>query len=353
MLIYNLIVESYNQTYRIDILNNDIELFPDSSFPNYGEKLLGAILSDTLHQAFEINIAGNYESSLDRIKSGKSDVLVIIPGDFSEKILNAAQEPRQQVPVEFIGNITGMKYMVGAVWIYSSISTFITGETGMTEPLLMEEKPVGLSGNRTDFELAVPGLLIFSIIMLMLSASSAMVYESENRTLDRLKMSGVPVFTLLGGISVVQLMVGFLSVALTLFTALLLGFRYEGSLLLVLLVASLTTLSVIAFCLIIAAFSKTVTQVLVVGNFPLFVFMFFSGAMFPIPTATWFSIAGYDISLISLLSPSHGVNALHKVMFMQQGFSAIVPELVSLFILTVIYAIAGGWLYYRMHLRVA
>lgn len=352
VLVYYLIVESYEQKYRIDIVNNDIPE-EQTAVTGYGIQLLDHILqSDTLI-SFEIMETKNRAEGEERIKSRKTDVLVIIPEDFSEKISacksGSLTEP---VPVEFTGDVSNMKYMIGAVWIYSSISEFISAKTGISDLMKLQETPIGLSGNRTDFELSIPGLLIFSIIMLMLSASSAMVYESENKTLGRLKITRVSTAELLGGISVIQLLVGIISVALTLITALLLGFRYEGSLVLVLLVSVLTSLSIIAFCLIIAAFSKTVTQVLIVGNFPLFVFMFLSGAMFPIQTKTWCAVAGYEISLISLLSPSHAVSALNKVLFMQEGFSSIIPELSSLLILSLIYGIIGSWLYYRRHLKI-
>jgi ABC-2 type transport system permease protein len=352
VLVYYLIVESYEQKYRIDIVNGDIPE-AQTAGTGFGTQLLNHILhADTL-TSFEIRAAKNRAAGEERIKNRKTDVLVILPENFSDKISayknGSVSEP---VTIEFTGDISSMKYVIGAVWIYSSISEFISSETGISDLMKLQETPVGLSGNRTDFELSIPGLLIFSIIMLMLSASSAMVYESENKTLGRLKITRVSTSELLGGISVIQLLVGIISVALTLITALLLGFRYEGSLVLVLLIAILTSLSIIAFCLIIAAFSRTVTQVLIVGNFPLFVFMFLSGAMFPIQTNTWYSVAGYEISLISLLSPSHAVSALNKVLFMQEGFTAIIPELSSLLILSIIYGIIGSWLFYKRHLQV-
>jgi ABC-2 type transport system permease protein len=352
VLVYYLIVESYEQKYRIDIVNNDMPVHSISG-NGYGVQFLNQVLhSDTL-ASIEIRKTENRTAGEERIKSRKTDVLVILPENFSEKISNNKKGNfHETIAVEFIGDISSMKYMIGAVWIYSSLSGFISMETGISDPLQLHETPIGMSGNRSDFELSIPGLLIFSIIMLMLSASSAMVYESENKTLGRLKITRVSTLELLGGISVIQLLVGIISVALTLITALLLGFRYEGSLILVFLISVFTSLSIIAFCLIIAAFSKTVTQVLIVGNFPLFVFMFFSGAMFPIQTRPLFSVAGYEISLLSLLSPSHAVSALSKVLFMQEGFNAIIPELTSLLILSLIYGIIGGWLYYRRHLRV-
>ncbi|HJX70380.1 MAG TPA: ABC transporter permease [Bacteroidales bacterium] len=352
VFVYYLIVESYEQKYRIDIVNNDIPVQLTAG-TGYGIQFLHHILHCDTLTSFEIKETVNRVAGEERIKSRKTDVLVILPENFSEKISGHKNDPLSEpVAVEFIGDLSSMKYMIGAVWIYSMISEFISAETGISNPLQLNETPIGISGNRTDFELSVPGLLILSIIMLMLSASSAMVYESENKTLGRLKITRVSTSELLGGISVIQLLVGVISVALALISALILGFRYEGSLILVFLISVLTSLSIIAFCLIIAAFSKTVTQVLVVGNFPLFLFMFFSGAMFPIQTKPWFSVAGYEISLISLLSPNHAVSALSKVLFMQEGFTAIIPELFSLLILSFIYGIIGSWLYYRRHLKI-
>ena len=352
VLVYYLIVESYEQKYRIDIVNNDMPA-QLSSETGYGNQFVNHLLQSDTMTSFQIRETETGAEGLERIKSRKTDVLVILPDSFSIKISGMRNGHfSDPVAVEFIGDITSMKYMIGAVWIYSSASDFIAMKTGIPNPLILNETPIGISGNRTDFELSVPGLLIFSIIMLMLSASSAMVYESENKTLRRLKISRMSTAEILGGISVIQLLVGIIAVALTLMIALSLGFRYEGSLILVFVVSSLTSLSIIAFCLIIAAFAKTVTQVLVVGNFPLFVFMFFSGAMFPIEAKPWFSVAGYEISVISLLSPSHAVSALSKVLFMQEGFTAIIPEIISLILLSSLYGITGGWLYYRRHLRI-
>jgi ABC-2 type transport system permease protein len=352
VLVYYLIVESYEQKYRIDIVNDDIpaHLAADSE---YGKQFVNGLLQCDTLTTFQIREVANSAEGLERIRNRKTDVLVILPDSFSHKIsLTRNGSFSNPVTVEFIGDITSMKYMIGAVWIYSSISDFIVLKTGITSPLILHESPIGVSGNRTDFELSIPGLLIFSIIMLMLSASSAIVYETENKTLRRLKITRMSTVEILGGISVIQLLVGIISVTLTLLIALLLGFRYEGSLILVFLVSVLTSMSVISFCLIIAAFSKTVNQVLIAGNFPLFVFMFFSGAMFPIQARSWFSIAGYEITVVSLLSPSHSVSALSKVLFMQEGLSGIIPEITSLIILSLVYAMTGGWLYYRRHLRI-
>jgi ABC-2 type transport system permease protein len=213
------------------------------------------------------------------------------------------------------------------------------------------ETPLGSSGQLSDFEMAVPGLVIFSIIMLMLTASVAMIAEVENRTMIRIKLSSVSTLEMMGGITIVQIIVGFISVLVTLGAAAGLGFSFQGAFLPVFLVVLLTMISIIAFSLFIAALSKTVTQVLIIGNFPLFIFMFFTGSMFPMNVRPWFTLGEYPVSLISLMSPTHSVSALNKLMIMQEDFRGIIPELLWLIVLSFVYFTLGIWVYRRRHMR--
>jgi ABC-type multidrug transport system permease subunit len=241
--------------------------------------------------------------------------------------------------------------MISAILTYGFVSEFVIAITGTKPVFNFSENPLGSSGQLTDFEMAVPGLLICSIIMLMLTASVAMVAEVENKTMLRLKISRVTTLELMGGITLVQILVGFISVLITLGVAAALGFRFQGSVLLVTLTVLLTTISIIAFSLFIAAFSRTVTQVLIIGNFPLFIFMFFTGAMFPMNIKPLFTMGSYPISPISLMSPTHAVSALNKLLIMQEGFQAIVPEMVCLTLLSAIYFLLGIWFYKKRHMR--
>lgn len=95
----------------------------------------------------------------------------------------------------------------------------------------LKETAFGTSAAVSNFDMMVPGILIVSLIMLMFTASIAFVSEVENKTIMRLKLSKLTTFEFLGGISVAQLIVGIVSVLLTLLTAILLGFHYTGSIL--------------------------------------------------------------------------------------------------------------------------
>jgi len=117
------------------------------------------------------------------------------------------------------------------------------------------------------------------------------------------------------------------------------------------LVGAITSLSVIGVGLIVASFSKTVAQAFVIANFPLGVFMFFTGAIFPIPRMQLFQVGGFSIGLTDLLPPTHAVTALTKVMTLGAGLGDVLPELAALVFLSALYFGIGVGLFGRMHLR--
>jgi ABC-type multidrug transport system permease subunit len=353
VLVYDLITESYVPSYEVAVVNLDKGESDTSGSVHYGDSLVSHLIQKQ-NKGWKVIVTDGREQAIRLLKDRKADMAMIIPDDFSEAITGLRTgKTGRQFDLEFTGNMADMAYIIAAVVTYNEVSAYVTTTTGIQPVFNFREVPLGKSGQITDFEAAVPGLVIFAIIMLMLTASVAMVAEVENRTMMRLTMSGVGTARLMGGITVVQVIVGFLSVLITLIAASLLGFRFHGAFLPVFLTVLLTTVSIIAFSLFIAAFSKSVTQVLIIGNFPLFLFMFFTGAMFPIHIAPWFTVAGYPVSVISLMSPTHAVSALQKLLIMQESWRAVVPELVSLVILSAFYFLAGIWIFRRRHMREA
>jgi ABC-2 type transport system permease protein len=245
-----------------------------------------------------------------------------------------------------------MAYVISAIVAEEFLNQGVFFLYGIEKPYIIKETMLGRASEMDEMSLYVPGILILSIIMLMFSASIALITEVENKTIIRLKLSSVGSLSLLGGISIVQVMVGLISIFLTLGAAMSMGFEFAGSMLIFLLVAVLTSLSIIAFSLIIAGFTKTANEILIVGNFPLFLFMFFTGAAFPIDGYKLFTVAGYTFTLQGLMSPTHAISALKKVMVLDMGFRDIIPELVTLILLTIIYFAIGVIIFGRRHMRV-
>jgi ABC-2 type transport system permease protein len=353
---YYWVNEASKPHYDLLILNQDKGVEYLSEKLNYGQRLLeGAkkYIKSTAEIPLTIKTTDDKAPAIREVKNKKADALIIIPADFSQQV-HDWQEGKavKSIDIEFIGDLTNINYMVSAIWANEIVNDYVFNTTQNVRPLKIIETSLGISGKIDDFDLYVPGLLMISVIMLMFSAAIAIVTEVENKTITRLKLSKVSAFEFLSGVSFVQVLIGVISVLLTLAVAVSLGFDFAGSFWLLILLAVLTSISIIAFSLILAAVTKSANEVLIVGNFPLLLFFFFSGAAFPMNAKTLFTIFGYPITIQSLMSPSHSIPALKKVMIMNMGLADIIPEIIALIIITIIYFIIGVWAFQRKHMKV-
>jgi ABC-2 type transport system permease protein len=352
VVVYNLINESYKPSYDILLVNHDKGAAAGISRSiNLGDTL-SLFMSRSVKSGFTFHKVTSEEEAAKKLENKKADVAIVIPVNFTSLMVDSFRVPDSLPHLTFRGNLTDMNYIIAAIGSYDGIGGFFSTYLKSSPQFIMDEKPIGASGTLSDFELAVPGLLVLAIVMLMLSASTAFVAEVENKTIQRLKLSRISTFEFLSGVSVVQLLVGIVSILLTLVVAYAMGFRSEGNWLAFFIVAALTCISLIAFSLIIAAFTRNITQVLIVGNFPLFLFMFFTGAMFPINAPEWFRIGDYSVSITGLMSPSHAVSALFDLLILKKQLTDIGPQLLCLVITSVGYFLTGLWFFKRRHMRV-
>ena len=286
------------------------------------------------------------------VKNKKADALIVIDDSFTQKLHRKKSNDTVALPgIEFVGDLTSTGYLVSAVWANEIVNEYALLVTGSKRIIGVKETALGTSASASGFDMIVPGILIVSLIMLMFTASIAFVSEVENKTIMRLNLSKLTAFEYLSGISFVQLLVGIASVLLTLLTAIMLGFNYSGSLTIMIIIAVLTSLSIISFSLIIAAVTKSASEVLVVGNFPMFLFMFFTGAAFPLHSDPIFSIAGYPINIQGLMTPTHAISALNKTLIMDMDVLSITPEVISIIVLTIIYFLIGAAIFKRNHMK--
>jgi len=355
ILVYFLIMETSKPQYTVLIANNDNGVLVNEQMINHGNDLIGYFKNfkiDTVSFPFTINEVANKTLGIESLKNIKADALIIIDTSFSQSILKRKLgDSTSMVNVELVGDLTNTNYLISAVWANEIINEYAIQATNNKRIVVLKETALGTSATASSFDMIVPGILIVSLIMLMFTASIAFVSEVENKTIMRLKLSKLNVFEFLAGISSVQLLVGIISVLLTLLTAIMLGFKYEGSLMIMVIIASLTSLSIIAFSLIIAGITKTANEVLVVGNFPMFLFMFFTGAAFPLKSDALFTIAGYPINIQGLMTPTHAISALNKTLIMNMDISSIIPEIISIIVLTMFYFLIGGIIFKQRHLK--
>lgn len=357
IFIYFLIIKSSKPQYTLMIVNNDKGLSAEGNTTNYGDSLISffnSVKSDTISIPLIIYQSNDNIEAAGDVMNKKADALIVIDDSFSKELQRKITNDTVAIPgIEFVGDLTSTDYLISVVWANEIVNEYALLVTGSKRIIGVKETALGTSATASGFDMIVPGILILSLIMLMFTSSIAFVSEVENKTIMRLKLSKLTAFEFLSGISFVQLLVGIASVLLTLLTAILLGFNYSGSLTIMIIIAGLTSLSIISFSLIIAAVTKSASEVLVVGNFPMFLFMFFTGAAFPLHSDPLFSIAGYPINIQGLMTPTHAISALNKTLILNMGALSIMPEVISIIILTIIYFMIGAAIFKRNHMKLS
>jgi ABC-2 type transport system permease protein len=355
ILVYYLILETSKPLYDLEVVNNDAGVTVNGRRLNHGSELTEFYKRSFPNQKsgpFRVFASSDRKKSVENIRNRDADALIIIDSLFSKSLENhKTGDNTLTSAIEFIGDLTSTNYLISAVWANELLNEYLLHETGSKRIVEIRETALGSSASIDDFDMIVPGILILSLIMLMFTASIAFVSEVENKTILRLKLSRLTTFEYLSGISIVQLIIGIISLLLTLLTAIMLGFNYTGSLLIMILIASLTSLSIVSFSLIIAAATRSAAEVLVVGNFPMFLFMFFTGAAFPMKSNALFTIAGYPVSIQGLMTPTHAISALNKTLVMNMDIKSIVPEIISIVILAILYFILGTMIFKQRHLK--
>lgn len=183
---------------------------------------------------------------------------------------------------------------------------------------------------RAPFNRYVPGLLVFAVIMLVFSASMSVAREIERGALIRLRLTQVSSITLLGGMSLVQLALGVITVMNTLVVALLLGFESVGALGWVLLLGGIGSFSSIGIGMVVASLSPSTTRAFLVSSVAMFLLLLFSGVVFPRPQVDLFTIGTRTLGVFDLLPTTHLNVGLTKVARLGARGSEITYELSAL-----------------------
>lgn len=294
------------------------------------------------------------EPALNRLRARSVDLVVVIPETFSDVVLGYRDGRRPDpVIVTTWGDASNTKYpMVTAFTDYLTFAyaATVTGESG---PLAVEAQTLAGGDSRNEFDRYIPALLALAIMMLMFTAAASLIREKDAGTIIRLRLSRMTTLEWLAAISVVQVLIGLAALGLTYATAAALGYRTAGSGVPVLIVGALASLSVVAISVWVAAYLRTIFDLVTIGCFPFFILMFFSGGMFPLPEVSLFMLGERTIDLNAVLPTTHAISALGSIMTTGAGLRDVVFELTAMVGLTVAFYVAGTWTFVRRHLRAA
>jgi ABC-type multidrug transport system permease subunit len=286
-----------------------------------------------------------------KLRDRDAAALVIFPPDFSQSIQAALHgQPSGGKPVTFVGDLNNPYYSVAGIAANAAIDGYIQVATQQTRPVAYAEEPLGGSGTRSEFETYVPGLLLTSATLMMFSIAIAVTHQLEAGVHKRLQITRMRALDYMGGISLLYILIAVVSVLLSFWTAQLLGFHSQGPLWVAIIICAITSFAVIGVGLITASFSGTSARAAIVVNFPLVLLLFFSGSVFPPVKVTLFTIGGHAIRIFDFLPHTHAVVALNKVLSLGAGLDEVIFELVAMTLLSVLYFMAGVWLFKRRHL---
>jgi len=356
LLMYFYAGETSQSSYRVIVINRDVGASVENEGDfNAGSDLINEMMSmedSEGRQILEVKQELDMATAHKELMNNVVDLVVEIPEQFSS-ILVEFREGNQTEPViiQTYGDPTKPNYIMAAVWSDMITYEYTAAAAGMMSPLEIQVNTVSGKQTLNEFEFYVPALLGLALMMLMFTAAASIIKEKDEGTIIRLRLSNMRTFEWLLGVSLVQVILGMLALVCTYLTAVALGYETTGSLTAVMFVGFLSSLSIIAISLIVAAYLRTIFDLMTIGCFPFFILMFFSGGMFPLPPLRLFTVSERAININDILPTTHAINAMSKILNYGAGLGDVVFELVAIIVLTIVFFAVGVWVFTRRHMR--
>ncbi len=342
--------------YRVVVVNHDEGTTAADGHPiNTGQDLISE-LTNARHadgtQVLRMLPAGETVAARERVASGSADLMIEIPREFSQTLQEHRQrEATRSVSVSTYGDPTNPQYLAAAAWCDAIVYLFASTQADLPNPVEFDVQTIASDRTLSDFDLYVPGLLALALIMLMFTAAASLIKEKDKGTLVRLRMSNMTTFEWLTAVTLIQVVLGLLAVALTLETAIALGYEPSGSLIAMTLVTVLSCIAIVAVSVVVAAWLRTIFDLMTIGSFPFFILMFFSGGMFPLPHVRVLEIAGRSLDANDVLPTTHSIAAFDKILNQGARLGELTFEMGAIAILSAGFFAVGAWLFVKRHMR--
>jgi ABC-type multidrug transport system permease subunit len=285
------------------------------------------------------------------LRERKAALLVVIPSDFSERVLQAIDSP-DSLPAEvtIVGDTTSDSYIFVYSFVEGLVRTFANGAAGRSPAAAVDYTFLPGTGTMSDFDFGVGGIIVFGVMFVTITTAQTLVREEVGGTLRRLRLTRARAADLLIGVALAQLALTALLVPVTFGVALLFGFRSRGSLWLAIGIGLLLGLSAVGLGLVTACFARSDGEAANLGAALGVLMVLVSGALYPMPAAPLATIGGRTIQVYDLLPTTHAAEALRQVLILDSGPAEIGYELAGLFILGALILAASVALYGRLKL---
>lgn len=349
MVIFGLAFGKGYYNYKIFVINKD----SGSLNKNYGNELIDRLIKGKYQDnsnIFTVTLIKSKEKYLGEIQKHNAIAIVTIPENFSQALINKNSDNKASVLYE--GDPGYPSFNLVKIFLDGTLNELIKEITQYSSPVSSEIGYLVSSGSGSEFDLIAPGMMIMSIFLLIIQVAIVLIREIENKTIKRLQLTPMRTWEFLSGIGATQVLFSIFMVPLMFATAILVGFKSNGSLLNGMIIGVITSISGIAIGLIVAAFSKNTNQAFIIGNMIIVPIVFLSGTFFPLPQIYLFDLFSHHISIFDFQPATHSVNALTRIFLFNYGLKDLGWEIIMILFLTSIYFFIGVILFRTKHLKV-
>lgn len=254
------------------------------------------------------------------------------------------------------------------------IENFTYGFLGInTDGFAIDDIGQEATGAETPFDMLVPGLIIYGMLMLIAGISINYTSINESGQILRYFMSKTKAIDIIGANIVTYLIIGFFQTIILVITALVVGFNNQvdlfkpteilstdmfvflptQALLLTILVTSLTVIFMVALGLIVGAFTTKVDTASNISTMIMIVLGFLSGAFLGnVGELLTVTIGDWSYSLANLLPTYIATEAIKSIVVFGEGFSYIQNDLLVILVVNVALLIVGAYIFKRRRLMI-
>ncbi len=266
------------------------------------------------------------------LNEGKAAMAVTIPAGFSEAL--ESESPDRAVEIRMAGDPLTDTYAFAFSFLNEIITAYVDGVTGWTEELPVNLEFLPNTGTLNDFQIGVPGLIVFGIMFGIITNALLLTRESSDGTIRRIRISCAGAGHLLGGIALAGLVLTIVQMLITFGAAAVVGYRPVGSLALAVAVGLVVSLAATGLGFIAAGFSKTEGEATGFGTALMVVPVFFSGGIFPLPFLELFRLGDVPVQPYDILPSTLATQAIKRIILYGDGPVNLVYEIAGVTILS-------------------
>ncbi len=275
-----------------------------------------------------------------RLRSKEAAMLVIFTCDSTGELSRTVR-----------GDGTSMAFINASGYLEEVLTPIQEKREGLHPIVDLQVENLSVNMPLTDFDAFAPGVMIMAILLLIPQTATLIGRELRTGTAQLLQLSPLTTAEWFAGISLAQMLVAVIQVALMLLMAKALGFHTEGSLLLAGAICLVLSFSSIGLGFLVSCFIHNDSEGVNTGSIFSMLQVFLSGAFFPFTIPALITISGHQMGLFDVIPATHAMLILSQSLVSGAGFNDISFRLGCMSLLSLLYFVIGIGVFNRKRVQ--